>query len=153
MLLNPATHSRAIVFPERRLGCPTTAIGTAITAKPSIMTQARVDLAPISRLELDAHNAAMAKPIDAPSPPRIPVTRRSSEARVSRGSFPALAELLPPIGAHLRCTHASPPVTNACEEVWCLRARVVAIGQFDLSFFGPGRRWSGQRIWADPRIS
>src|ERR1039458_3808561 len=52
---------RATASPERRLGCPTSASGTTSTQRPSVITQARVDTAPISRLELEAQSAATAK--------------------------------------------------------------------------------------------
>ncbi len=73
-LLAPAMHRSAMVFPERRLGLPTSAMGTTITPSPSAITQARVDMAPISRLALEAHRAAMAKQTAPPRPPSIAIT-------------------------------------------------------------------------------
>src|ERR1035438_1069287 len=66
---------RATASPERRLGCPTSASGTTSTQRPSVITQATVDTAPISRLELEAQSAATAKQTAPPRPPAIAIIR------------------------------------------------------------------------------
>ena len=83
MLVIPARPSRAIVLPERLLRLPTIASGTTIMQSPSDITQASVEEAPISRLELEAQRAEMAKHRAAPMPPTTAIS--TSLPRADRG--------------------------------------------------------------------
>jgi hypothetical protein len=50
--------------------------GTIPTLKPTIITQARTELAPIIRLERDEASVATAQEAAAPRPPTIAITRK-----------------------------------------------------------------------------
>ena len=113
-----------------------------IAPKPSIITQASVDLAPISRLELEAHRAATAKPIAAPSPPSIAIMQRFQFAEGQSGQYS-------PTDGAVSSDRGSPGRYQERRRLWQLparkvgveRPRAVAIGQVDFSScrFGPER--------------
>src|SRR5947208_5863397 len=87
----PDSASQVQAVPSRPSGRPCATAGPSTTTRPTIITQASTEGAPISRAERDEHSVAPAQAAAAPRPPRTAIT--CSQDTLQRGPAPAVPGL------------------------------------------------------------